>query len=81
MVLPGPAVLGAAVGQNAQKLQITLLIEGQYPVIEHVGGHQRVLPVIHFSMCHLGVGVNESLLVDLAHTFDVAYVKVFCAAR
>lgn len=37
MVLPGSSVLGSTVSEDAQQLQLVLLIKRKHPVIEHVG--------------------------------------------
>lgn len=74
MVLPCATVLSPPVCEDAQQWGIILLIDRQYPVVEHIGGNQGYLAVIELSGGHLGVRVYKGLLIDLSHTFDVAYV-------
>jgi hypothetical protein len=40
------------------------LVKGKNAIIEHVRRDQRVLAVIQFGERHLGIGVDESLLVN-----------------
>lgn len=72
MRLQRAAVFGAAIGQDTQQWHVLLLKPGQYPVIEQVGGHQRVLAVIQLGEGDFGVGVNEGLLVDASHPLERA---------
>ena len=47
-----------------------LFIEGQHTVIHHVGGYQRVLAVIKLGESHLGIRINEGLLIDTTNALD-----------
>src|SRR5215212_1137019 len=58
------AELGAAVGQHARQPDAVLVIERHDPVIEDLGRGDRCLTVIQLGKGHLGVGVDDTLLVD-----------------
>ena len=70
VVLAGPAVLGATIGQYTQQRNTMLFEEGQHSIVEHIGGDQRVLAVIELGLSNFGVGVDEGLLVDSAYSFE-----------
>ena len=50
-------------------------------VIQQVSRHQRVLTVVDFGEGHLGVGVEEGLLINAAHALDGAHVIVSCVPK
>ena len=58
------AILGAAVGQHPAEPDVVLVVERHHPVVEQVGRGDRGLAVIELGERHLGVGVDEGLLVD-----------------
>ena len=74
MMLTRAAVFRAAVGENPEKINVLLLVKRQHFVVEHIGGHERILSVVEFGQGHARVSVDECLLVDLADAFDVADV-------
>ena len=75
MVFGIAAVLGAAVGEHATQLHLVSIKERQDTVVEQVGGGDRRLAVVQLGEGHLGVGVDEGLLVDPPNPFHGANVK------
>ena len=57
------------------------IVPGDNAVIEEVGGHQGVLAVVELDQGHLGVGVNEGLLVDTADALERAHVVCILGAQ
>ena len=58
------AVLRPAIGQHAQQWDALLFEERQHSIIERLGSHQRVLPVIEFDESDACVSVDEGLLIN-----------------
>lgn len=57
-----------------------LLEERQYAFIEHVCRRDCMLPIVQFDECHLGVRIDEGLLIDSANAFERAnVVGALCA--
>ena len=52
-----------------------LLVEGDDPVIEQIGGGDRRLDVVELGKADLGVGVDEGLLVDATHPLQRADIE------
>jgi hypothetical protein len=69
------AIFGAAVGQHPLEWNLVLVVEGEHAVVQQVGRSDRRLAVIKLGKPDLGIGVDEGLLVDPAHAFEVADVK------
>ncbi len=64
------AEFAAAVGQNAQQFDLVLFEERHHSVIEQIRCGDRRLAIIELGEGHLGVGVDEGLLVDAAYAFE-----------
>ena len=75
MVLGIAAIFRAPVGQHAAQLHLVAVIEGHDAVVEKVGGGDRRLSVIELGESHLGVGVDEGLLIDAPDALHVADVE------
>jgi hypothetical protein len=58
------AEFGAAVGQHPRQPDTVLVIERHDPVIEDLGRGNRCLAIVELGKGHLGVGVDDTLLVD-----------------
>ncbi len=63
------AILGAAVGQHPDEPDFLGLEELQQAVVQEIGSGDRGLAVIELGEGHLGVGIDEGLLVDPPHPF------------
>jgi hypothetical protein len=74
-------VLRAAVGQHAQERDAFGLEERQHPVIEGVGGGQRVLAVVELADGDPRVSVDEGLLVDTPDALERADVEGILRAQ
>ena len=74
VVLAVAAVFTASIRQETQQCNALLFVQGQHPVIEHVSRSNGVLSVVEFDADHLAVAVDEGLLVDAPHAFEVADV-------
>ena len=74
MCFPVSAVFGSPVREHPHQFQVMLLEERNHPVIEHVRRHERVLPVVKFGESDFGIGVDDRLLVNVPHTFDIPYI-------
>ena len=81
MVLGVAAVLRAPVGQHAAQFHLVAVIEGHDAVVEKVGGGDRRLSVIELGESHLGVGVDEGLLIDAPDALHVADVEGILGAE
>ncbi len=75
MVLAVLAVLRASVGKYPQQADPVILEEEKDPVVEYAGGHQGVLTVIQLHETDFAVGIDERLLVDAPHPFDIADIE------
>src|SRR5215211_7116882 len=69
------AKLRASVGQHAGQLHLMLIVEGHHAVVQQVGGGERGLAIVEFGEGHLGIGVDEGLLVDAPDPLHVADVE------
>jgi len=69
------AKLGAAVGQYPLQLDLVLVVERHHAVVQQVGGGDRGLAVVELGKGHLGVGVDEGLLIDPPHPLHRADVE------
>ena len=69
------AVLGAAVGQDAQGPDVVGIEERDHPVVEQLGRADRRLTVVELGERHLRVGVDEGLLVDPPDPLEDAHVE------
>lgn len=74
VVLPVSAVLRPSVCEHTHQLQVMLLEERHYPVIEHIGSDKRILPVIELCKSYFGVSVNDCLLVNVSTPFDISHI-------
>ncbi len=63
MPLRVAAVLAAAVGQHPQQLDLVAVEERQHAIVEEIGGRDRRLAIVELGKAHLGVGVDEGLLI------------------
>ncbi len=80
-MLDRAAVLGTPVGQDGQQTPPLLLEPGQHPVIEPVGGHQRLAAVIQLGEGHLAIGIDEGLLVDPPNPLERANIERILGAQ
>src|SRR5438034_1086590 len=74
------AILAAAVGQHAQQLNLMAVEEWQDPVVQKIGRRDWRLAIIELGEGHLGVGVDEGLLVDPPHALQIADIERILAA-
>jgi len=70
MIFQVAAVFLSPVHKDRQKTDIVFLILGDDAVIEEAVNHQDVIAVLELDEGHLGVGINESLLVGSANSLD-----------
>jgi hypothetical protein len=52
-----------------------LLIEQHHPVVEYLGRGDRGLAIIELGEGHLGIGVDDGLLVDPPHALERANIE------
>jgi hypothetical protein len=64
----------------SEQLDLMLLEERHHAVIEQIRRRDRRFAIIELAEGHLGVGVDEGLLVDAAHTLEIANRKT-CPGR
>lgn len=81
VMLNRATVFCTTIGQNAQQRHILLLEEGDDPVVEQLGRHQGILPVVQFDKGHFAVGIDTGLLVNPANTLDGAHIVGVLAAQ
>lgn len=58
-----------------------LIEEWNYLAIEHIGCDQGVFAVIALGKRHLGISIDEGLLVNPANAFQVPHVKGVLSAK
>src|SRR5262245_23206887 len=75
MAIMGAAIFGAAICQNALERHALVLVERNDAVIKQIGGGDRRLAVIELGKADLGIGVDESLLVNASNTLEGADVE------
>ena len=64
VVLGVAAIFRAAIGQHAAEPYLPRIIERHDAIVEEIGRGDRRLAVVELGEGDLGVGVDESLLVD-----------------
>ena len=64
LVALAAAELSATIGQHARQPDAVLVVERHHPIIEDFSGGDRGLAVIELGEGHLGVGVDDGLLID-----------------
>ena len=69
------AVLGAAVRQHPAQRDAMLFEERQHPVVQNLRCGDRRLAVVELGEDHLGVGIDEGLLINAANAFHVADIE------
>jgi len=57
-----------------------LLEQRHHPIIEQIGGRDRGLAIVKLGASNLGVGIDESLLVDAANTLQIADIERILSA-
>ena len=57
-------IFAAAVGQDAQQLNVMAIEEGNHSIIQEVGRRDRRLAIVELGASNLGVSINEGLLAD-----------------
>jgi hypothetical protein len=57
------------------------LKERYYLVIEHIGGHKRVLAVIQLGIANFGIGIYECLLINMSYAIDMFYIIGILSAK
>src|SRR3954453_8115063 len=66
------AVLGSAIGQDAQQRNVLLFKERYDTIIQHVGRHQSIFAIVELGKSNFRVSVDKGLLIDPADTLDRA---------
>src|ERR1700759_1603732 len=74
MVFRLTLILCTPVGQYPKEWHLVFFKERQNPVIEDVRRRNSMLSFIELGEGHPGIGIDEGLLVDPAHTFDIANI-------
>jgi hypothetical protein len=80
VVLGVAAILGAAIGQDPAERDLVLIEERDHPVVQQLGGGDRSLAVVQLGKSHLGIGVDEGLLIDPAHTLQRSDIEGILSA-
>jgi hypothetical protein len=75
VMLGQPTILRPAVRQHPAQRDRVLLVERQHPVVQEIGHGQRRLAIVELGQAHLGVGVEERLLVDPPHALERADIE------
>ena len=75
VMLPITAIFRTTIGENAQQGNFMLIEEWNYLVIEHIGCDQCIFTVIELGKCHLGISIDEGLLIDPADALQIPHVK------
>lgn len=81
VMLEGAAIFCPSLGQNRQQGQFLLLEKGEDPVIEPIGGHERVLAVIQFDQGDFAVSINKGLLLDATNALERADIGAVLTAQ
>src|SRR6185369_7484899 len=69
------AKFAATISQDPQKLKIIALKKRNHTIIEQIGRRERGLAIIELGKGHLGVGVDEGLLVDAANPLQMPDIE------
>src|SRR4029077_12837689 len=69
------AILGAAIRQHPAQYNAVLLEERQHPIVQNLRRRDWRLAVVELGEDHLGVGIDEGLLIDAANAFHVADIE------
>ncbi len=69
------AIFRAPIGKNTLQHDAVLLVEGQDPVVQEIGGHDRRLAIIELGEANLRIGIDEGLLIDAADAFQGAHIE------
>ena len=51
-----------------------LLEKRNDPIVKHIGSDKRILSVIQLGKSDFGVSINDGLLINVSHTFDISYI-------
>ena len=51
-----------------------LLEKRNNPIVKHIGSNKRILSVIQLGKSDFGVSINDGLLINVSHTFDISYI-------
>jgi len=68
VVLSIPTKTPSPIGEDPEERNPMPLIKGQYPVVEQIGRHQGILPIIDLGEPHFAVRINERLLVNPSYS-------------
>ena len=68
--------LGAPVGEDPIQPDAQGIDEGNRPIIEQVGRGDGALVSVELGDVHRAVGVDEGLLLDVAHPIDGAHARL-----
>src|SRR5262249_38330862 len=74
------AILAAAISQYPQQLDVMAIEEGNYSIVEQIGRGDRCLAIVELGTGNLGVGVDESLLIDAPDSLQVADIECILGA-
>src|SRR3954471_17248428 len=66
------AVLGSAIGQDAQQRNVLLFKEGYDTMVQHVSRDQCIFAIVKLGKSNFRVSVNKGLLIDSADALDRA---------
>ena len=66
------AIFTAAVGQYPQQLNVEAFEQWKHTIVEQIRRRDRRLAIVELGADHLGLGVDEGLLIDPPHALQVA---------
>ena len=75
MPLRVATIFAAAVGQDAQQLNVMAIEEGNHSIIQEIGRRDRCLAIVELGASNLGVSIDEGLLIDASHSLQIADIK------
>ena len=75
------AIFRAPIGKNTLQHDAVLLVEGQDPVVQEIGGHDRRLAIIELGEANLRIGIDEGLLIDADDAFQATFLVLVRKAR
>src|ERR1700751_5829229 len=68
-------IFGAAIGEHPAEPKIVIIEEWDHAIIQQFGGGYWSLTFIELGKRHLGIGVNEGLLIDPADTLQSSDIE------
>lgn len=74
MILPVFAIFRSPIREDTHAFQVMPLEKRNNPIVEHIGGDKSILSVIQLCKPDFGVGVDDSLLINMSDAFGMLHI-------